>query len=1297
MQSRLLKTVYHFTIYTVFVLVMLVAVSVTIVRILFPDIGIYRGEIEAWVSRYMGYPVVIHSMDAKWQGWLPELYLTNIDLLNKEGTQPITHFDHARVLIAPVATLLNRQFIPRSLVISGFDLTIAHLSNGAIYIEGIKVQGMDKANTDKNELAEWLFKQDNIKIQNASIQWIDLKNKQDPISLSNVSLQLRNDKGRFQVEGSAALPQDYGKKLDFAFDSFGNLLSANWSGDLYLSGSDINPDKWYTNFRPKEFNVSGGKADLHVWSSWKTAQLTNLEGDLDFNNFDAVSGRNKLHIRELSYRFLGERSHQNDWKFRVKINKFLTENGPWPDTDISFSLESSGSADKSRYSAAFSYLKLDDLATLISDFSILPEKLRNRLLHINFNGELNNGSFTYDQEKPPEDQLSFYADFAGLSTDIPGLPAFSGVSGTVKGTLSKGVISLRDHNVDVSMESAGVHDIPISSLDGDIDWSRGESGWRLETNLINIVTPRLSLHLSGSIEKDTDETSPMVEMVAKMDPADVKNLAVYLPETKKFRLKKWMEKAVVGGRVNSAKAVFNGHLKDFPFDNNSGRFQLMADISNGVLDYSKFWPPVDQIDTEIMFQGRKMSARIHNGSVFNAKITDATSTMPDILNKKKKLFLKGHINGVTRDLKLFADQSPLKKNPALREVRKVLATGNFNLALRLGIPLKQPGIKPDVKGTIKLTDTKLDSPLLRMLITNINGAVSFTRESVLSEPINARYLGKPVTITVAGTMNDPKNPPIFSLKGSGDNQFIVDRLINYVPAALPLKDYLLEHVSGSSDWKINLGIRPGPTPDQTVKSLEISSNLAGLALDLPEPLNKTRDQLRDLKITTNLTEGRFQNVDLNLDSTLACHVELDKEAEFKLQKATLQLGGYTGKPEIPHNLQVSGSLDKLSLEKWLEIIRPLTQNQEKPHPIFDDADIDLKVANLDLFRHTYNQVKVSGNKHDNNWLFSLDGEGIKGDIILPAHMERDRIINLQMEKLVVNDKIDDVVTSKLDPVTMPAIIIDIDEFKYRNYDLGKFEMSSSIIDNGLSIDQFEFSKPQLTIFGNGKWLSEPDHESSKFNIHLIAKKMDAMLKTFGYDTKPVKNGKTTLDIDAGWIGAPTEFAFRNLNGSLDMQIEKGQLLDIDPSAGRLFGLLSIQALPRRLLLDFSDIFGKGLTFDSIEGGFEITDGNAYTNDLYMHGPSADITITGRTGLADKDYDQVVTVTPQIANSLPFASALFGPVGIGVGAVIYLFNSLNDNIDKLLRYQYTITGNWDNPIIKKIKDKEVVANAIPPPN
>ncbi|MEJ2760418.1 MAG: AsmA-like C-terminal region-containing protein, partial [Gammaproteobacteria bacterium] len=190
------------------------------------------------------------------------------------------------------------------------------------------------------------------------------------------------------------------------------------------------------------------------------------------------------------------------------------------------------------------------------------------------------------------------------------------------------------------------------------------------------------------------------------------------------------------------------------------------------------------------------------------------------------------------------------------------------------------------------------------------------------------------------------------------------------------------------------------------------------------------------------------------------------------------------------------------------------------------------------------------------------------------------------------------------------------------------------------------------------------------------------------DVNPIKNGETDLLINADWRGSPMEFSLAKLNGHISMHLKEGQLLNVDPSAGRLFGLLSIQTLPRRLTLDFSDLFGKGLAFDKIEGNFDITNGEAYTNDLFMKGPSVEVNISGRTGLAEKDYDQIVTVTPRISGSLPVAGAIFGPVGIGVGTAFYLagkmFDSLRENIDSLLRYQYTITGSWNKPVIKRIE-------------
>ena len=168
MTSRILKGLYHFTVYAVGILVLLAAVTVTLVRLFLPDIGIYRNEVQAWVSKYMGFPVVFHTIDATWQGWVPELTLTDIDLLNKAGTQEITHFDRARIQIAPLATLVARQFIPKSLIISGFKLSVIRRENGAISIQDIELENMNEGQSD-SELSEWLFKQDEVEIQNAQI------------------------------------------------------------------------------------------------------------------------------------------------------------------------------------------------------------------------------------------------------------------------------------------------------------------------------------------------------------------------------------------------------------------------------------------------------------------------------------------------------------------------------------------------------------------------------------------------------------------------------------------------------------------------------------------------------------------------------------------------------------------------------------------------------------------------------------------------------------------------------------------------------------------------------------------------------------------------------------------------------------------------------------------------------------------------------------------------------------------------------------------------------------------------
>jgi uncharacterized protein YhdP len=160
------------------------------------------------------------------------------------------------------------------------------------------------------------------------------------------------------------------------------------------------------------------------------------------------------------------------------------------------------------------------------------------------------------------------------------------------------------------------------------------------------------------------------------------------------------------------------------------------------------------------------------------------------------------------------------------------------------------------------------------------------------------------------------------------------------------------------------------------------------------------------------------------------------------------------------------------------------------------------------------------------------------------------------------------------------------------------------------------------------------------------------------------------------------------SGTLRLEVNKGQVLDIEPGTGRLLGLLSVAALPRRLSLDFRDVFNKGLAFDTIKGDFRFVSGNAYTCNLGVEGPSADMGIIGRTGFGAKDYDQLAVVRPHVGNVLPIlgASVLGGPIG---GVTMLLISQVfRKPLSTLGESYYRVSGQWEKPAVDRIQRSQV---------
>lgn len=1285
MPHRILKILYHSAVYAVGIIVLLVAIGVTIIRVLLPDIGIYRGEIEAWVSQYMGYPVAIRSLDATWEGWIPHLHLRDIDLLDRQGNETITHFSSARISIAPVATLLQRQIVPRHLLVSGFELSILRQPDGSIYIQGISLDDRPYSGNNRNELAEWLFNQNRIEITNGSVEWVDIRYDRTAVDLKDVHLLLRRDGERLQLEGSARLPGMYGDRMNFAYDGLGSLMTSDWSGELYIEGKNINPDNWYQQYRPFEFNITGGAADLRVWSSWENARLRNLQGVLNYADFNAEVGDKTLHVQNLDYEFMGEQRKGQDWRFSINLNDLVTEYGGWPDSSLEIAAAPVPNGGGYNYTARFSYLKLQDIVPLLGNLSLLPGNTRSMIENLDMQGNLINGEVRYYPGEEMNRAFTYDIHFEDFSVYAGrDKNRITGLSGHAGGTLHNG--SLYFHNDSAALNLPSIRDeaIPVSDISGSLEWSRDKDEISLFIPLLNVSNKDITARLAGTVLLDAN-ASPYLDMVIETGQVNLDKLKTYVPYTARFKMRPWMEKTVLGGELLSASALIRGRLSDFPYRDSNGKFKVIANIDKGVYEYSDKWPVVDSLNTEVVIDAMNLSARVNQGNVYDASLDNGRVFIPDLFRKQKKIFINGGVAGGISDLKTFASRSPLIEDISLRELNKSLTGGRFYLDLEMQVPFKIPGAKPQINGNIDLDQVSLASDSIGIELNELSGNIEFSNESILGSGLAATFDGIPVQIGINGTRDGEVSNTAITISGKADRSFITDQVRHYLSDSLLNESTIINRIAGTTRWGATLHYHKPADARDLQRSITLETDLRGLMIDMPAPLGKDQESEKRLRIVRNLDQSGPPLIELSYGNKLQADLKLSRIKDvLSLDGAHVHFGDGP-KSTPPRGIFIDGHLDSLSVTDWWDFLRDagINQGNSKKKPL----RLELEIAELHLLSQNFSDVSLNISNPGDAWSLDVDSESIEGGIILPSPLRRESLATIEMDKLYLQ-RVEQSRHSLLEPHALPSLDVEIANFRYDNKELGTLKMAASPSEEGMTFDTISFRKPGMTIHGEGKWSANGSSDQSSFSIEAHADRIDTMLTTFGYDVTTIKNGETNLLIRADWEGTPMQFSLEKLNGSISMQVRDGQLLNVEPAAGRLFGLLSVQALPRRLTLDFRDLFSKGLAFDLIEGNFVVTNGDAYTNDLFMRGAAVDVSISGRTGLSQKDYDQRVTVTPQISESLPIAGAIFGPVGIGIGAIFYIagemFESLRTNIDGLLRYQYTITGSWEDPIVEKIK-------------
>jgi uncharacterized protein YhdP len=265
---------------------------------------------------------------------------------------------------------------------------------------------------------------------------------------------------------------------------------------------------------------------------------------------------------------------------------------------------------------------------------------------------------------------------------------------------------------------------------------------------------------------------------------------------------------------------------------------------------------------------------------------------------------------------------------------------------------------------------------------------------------------------------------------------------------------------------------------------------------------------------------------------------------------------------------------------------------------------------------------------------------------------------------------------------MPAVDLVIDNFRLRDMAFGVVRVNAENRE-GMWQAQLDVKNDAAHLAGTGRWRPSPSAPATALNFRLDVTDAEKLLGRMGMPDA-VRRGSGWIEGDLNWAGSPFSFDLPTLSGQLKTDVGKGQFKKLEPGVGRLLGVLSLQSLPRRITLDFRDIFSEGFAFDSIVGEASVKRGMMHTDELKIRGPAAKILLSGNVNLVAETQDLKVRVQPALGESVAVGAMLANPVA---GAVAWAAQKLlNDPLDQVFAYEYAVTGGWSDPKVEKLNRK-----------
>jgi uncharacterized protein (TIGR02099 family) len=844
----------------------------------------------------------------------------------------------------------------------------------------------------------------------------------------------------------------------------------------------------------------------------------------------------------------------------------------------------------------------------------------------------------------------------------------------------------------------------------------------------------------------------VLDLQGSLSRGDGARVHRYLPLVLPDPVRHYVRDAVVQGQVGDVKFKVKGPLDHLPFTNPAqGEFRVSAKIRNGHFAYvpktvqpagAAPWPALTELGGELVFNRASLEVNGASGKIAGLpglQLVKGEARIPD-LTHDSTVNVNVDIKGALADALGFVNHSPVGGMTS-HALAAATATGTGDYRFRLELPIHSID-KSRVEGTVTLAGNDVQFAAAAPMLSKLKGVVNVSEKGFSVAGGQARLLGGDVRFD-GGLRSQPRAPgsieteTVTNFKAQGS---VTAEGLRQAKELGPLAR-MAQNASGSTAYTATLGFRRG------MPELAISSSLQGMALNLPAPLNKTADSVLPLRFENALVQASMapgQKLEDQLSVSIGRAANIVYVRDLSGDQPRVLRGGIgVGlEPGETVPMQESGvaaniNLAHVDLDAWQKLLGDSAAGgtlQAAPPAASAAANraavnaamsylpttMAIRARELVVEGRKLNNVVVGGSREGLTWRANIDATELNGYVEfrqpggIGAGRVYARLSRMSLEPGTASE-VEAILNEQ--PASIPALDIVVEDLELRGKKLGRVEIEA--VNRGASaaaregVREWRLNKlnvilPEAVLTANGNWVAlnaqaaagagasrgaraAAERRRTVMNFKLEIADSGALLKRFGMG-EVIRRGKGKLEGQVAWVGSPLSFDYPSMSGQFNVSVESGQFVKADPGIAKLLGVLSLQSLPRRLALDFRDVFSEGFAFDFVRGDVNINQGVAYTNNLQMRGVNAAVLMEGSADIAKETQDIKVVVVPEInaGTASLIATAINPAIGLGSFLAQMFFRR---PLMQAATQEFHIDGTWSDPRVTK-QDRKAQADSKP---